>query len=83
MSQMQNAGQVLRQHAAAQLANELDFFRRHKSEWLPTHRGQFVLIGKQTFGGFHKTYQEALRAGTRMFGLVTPFLIQEVCDRDI
>ena len=83
MSHMQNAGQILREHTAAQLSAELDFFRQYKSEWLPSHRGQFVLIGKQTFGGFHKTYQDALRAGTRMFGLVTPFLIQEVCDRDI
>jgi hypothetical protein len=83
MSQTADTEELLRQHTAAQLANELDFFRQCKSEWLPTHRGQFVLIGKQTFGGFHKTYQEALRAGTRMFGLVTPFLIQEVSDRDI
>jgi hypothetical protein len=58
----------------------LEFFRRHKPEWLPEHRGEFVLIGKQTFGGFHPTSDAALRAGTRMFGLAAPFLIEEVSD---
>lgn len=80
MSHIQDAGLLLRQHTVAQLAEELDFFRQHKSEWLPTHRGQFVLIGKATFGGFFPTHSEALRAGTKMFGLITPFLIEKVCD---
>jgi hypothetical protein len=80
MSHLQDARQVLREQMAAQLACELEFFRRHKTEWLSKHRGQFVLIGKQTFGGFHPTYDAALRAGTRMFGLVAPFLIEEVCE---
>lgn len=80
MSYPQDARQVLQAQMSAQLARELDFFYRHKSEWLLKHRGQFVLIGKQTFGGFHPTYDAALRAGTKMFGLITPFLIKEVCD---
>ena len=80
MSQLQDTRQALREQMAAQLAGELDFFCRHKSEWLPKHRGQFVLIGKQIFGGFHPTYDAAMRAGTKMFGLVTPFLVEEVSD---
>jgi hypothetical protein len=78
MSHLQDAQQMLREQMAAQLAGELEFFRRHKAEWLPKHRGQFALIGKRVFGGFHPTYDAALRAGTRMFGLVTPFLIEQV-----
>jgi hypothetical protein len=80
MNHIQDAGQLLREHMSLHLADELDFFRQHKSEWLPQHRGEFVVLGKQTFGGFHPTYESALRAGTRMFGLVTPFLIEKVCD---
>jgi hypothetical protein len=78
MSYPQQKRQMLEEHMRAQLANEVEFFRRHKTEWLPARRGQFVLLGKQTFGGFHPTYDEAMRAGTRMFGQVAPFLIEEV-----
>ncbi len=80
MAHIHDAGELLRQHTTAQLEAELDFFRRHKSEWLPAHRGQFVVIGKATFGGFYPTHNAALKAGTAMFGLITPFLIEEVRD---
>lgn len=80
MSNSQDARQIVQKQMAAQLAAELNFFHRHKSEWLPEHRGQFALIGKQTFGGFHSTYDAAMRAGTKMFGLMAPFLIEEVSD---
>lgn len=80
MNHIQDAALLLRQHTAAQLAEELDFFHRHKSEWLPSRRGQFVLIGKSAFGGFYPTHSAALNSGTKMFGLITPFLIEEVRD---
>jgi len=80
MSHTPDATRVLRQHAAMQLPDELAFIRQFKSEWLATHRGQFVLIGKQTFAGFHPSYEGALHAGTRMFGLIAPFLIEEIRD---
>jgi hypothetical protein len=70
---------AVRELAAVQLGHELAFFHQHKKEWLPRHQGEFVLIGKQTFGGFHKTYSGAVQAGVRMFGLVTPFLVEEIC----
>jgi hypothetical protein len=82
MSHTQNAEQLLRQHADVQLADELDFFLRHKHEWVTTHHGEFVLIGKATFGGFYPTYDAALRAGTKMFGLIAPFLIEKVCSEE-
>lgn len=80
MGHINDAGELLRQHTAAQLADELDFFHRHKFEWLSAHRGEFVVIGKGTFGGFYPTYGAAQSAGIKMFGLITPFLIEEVCD---
>ena len=75
--------ELLRKHTAAQLGNEADFFRQHSREWIPQHLGEFVLIGKQTFGGFYKTYSEALQAGIRMFGIASPFLIEEICESEV
>jgi hypothetical protein len=78
MGHLQDTGESLRRQMASQLSEELAFVQHHKHEWMASHRGDFVVIGKQTFGGFYKTYPEALRAGTRMFGLIRPFLIEEV-----
>jgi hypothetical protein len=78
-----NARELLRKHTASQLSHEFTFFRQHKQEWVPQHQGEFVLIGKQTFGGFYKTYQGALQAGIRMFGVTSPFLIEELCEEEI
>jgi hypothetical protein len=78
MHDIQNTSEVVRKHTATQLSHELAFFHQHKKEWLPQHQGEFVLIGKQTFGGFHKTYSGAVQAGVRMFGLVMPFLVEEI-----
>ena len=75
----EDARELLRKHTAAQLAHESDFFRQHRREWIPQHLGEFVLIGKQAFGGFYKTYPQALQAGIRMFGAASPFLIEEIC----
>ena len=80
MNHAQNTAELLRKHTACQLGDELAFFRRHKPEWMAQHRGEFVVLGKQTFGGFYKTYSEAMRARIRMFGLVSPFLIEEICE---
>jgi hypothetical protein len=68
----------LRKHTRAELGNEIAFFHRHKQEWIAEHHGEFVVLGKQTFGGFHRTYSAALQAGIRMFGPVTPFLIEQI-----
>jgi len=78
MSYLQDNAEMLRRRMASQLSEELAFFHDHQHEWVAGHHGEFVVIGKQTFGGFYKTYPEALRAGTRMFGLIKPFLIEEI-----
>ena len=80
MNELERSREELRKQMSVQLPRELEFFRRHKREWLADHRGQFVLMGKQTFGGFHSSYEAALQAGTRIFGLAAPFLIEQVCD---
>lgn len=67
------------QHAEdAALHDELRFFREHEREWAREHRGEFVLIGKETFAGFHRRYEDALRAGVRAFGPVALFLVRKI-----
>jgi len=60
------------------LHDELHFFREHEREWARERGGWFVLLGKGTFGGFHRSYEEALQAGLRAFGPVAPFLIRKI-----
>jgi hypothetical protein len=83
MTEVQNATEILRKHQATQLSDELTFFHRHKREWVAEHRGEFILVGKHTFGGFHKTHTEAMKAGIRMFGPVSPFLVEQILEEGI
>ena len=64
------------------LREELQLFLRHQDEWAALHGGEYVLIGRRTFGGFYKTHEDATRAGMRAFGLA-PFLIQRIKARQI
>jgi hypothetical protein len=83
MTEVQNATEILRKHQATQLSDELTFFHQHKREWVAEHRGEFILVGKHTFGGFHKTHTEAMKAGIRMFGPVSPVLIEQILEEGI
>jgi len=83
MNDVQNSSEILRRHQAAQLSDELAFFHEHKQEWMAEHRGEFILLGKQTFGGFYKTHGEAMKAGIRLFGLVRPFLVEQILEEKI
>ena len=83
MTEVQNATEILRKHQATQLSDELVFFHQHKREWMAEHRGEFILLGKQTFGGFHKTHAEAMKAGIRMFGPVSPFLVEQILEEEM
>lgn len=64
------------------LREELQFFFRHQDEWAGLHAGDYVLIGRGTFGGFHRTHEDATRAGLRAFGLA-PFLVRRIKERQI
>jgi len=83
MTEVQNATEILRKHQTTQLSDELAFFHQHKREWITEHRGEFILLGKHTFGGFHKTHTEAMKAGIRMFGPVSPFLVEQILDEEM
>lgn len=75
MQALDRAGEALLQH-------ELRFFREHESDWAAQHAGCFVLIGKGTFGGFHMSYEDAMRAGIHAFGPVAPFLIRRIGSKE-
>ncbi len=62
----------------ALLREELEFYARHRHEWLAQHEGEFVLLGKGSFGGFHPSYETAQKAAIRAYGAVMPFLIRQV-----
>ena len=83
MTEVQNATETLRKHQATQLSDELAFLHQHKREWMAEHRGEFILLGKQTFGGFYKTHMEAMKAGIRMFGPVSPFLVEQILEEEM
>ena len=83
MSDAQNSSEVLRRHQAVQLSDELAFFQQHKQEWMAEHRNEFILLGKHVFGGFYKTHGEAMKAGIRMFGLISPFLVEQILEEDM
>ena len=63
--------------AAESLANELATYERHKDELVSAHEGKFVLIHGEDIAGIWDTYQDALAAGYKQFGL-EPFLVKQV-----
>jgi hypothetical protein len=73
-----NQTELVNRFSESALQEELRFFADHEQEWAAQHRGEFVLIGKQTFAGFHKSYEDAMRAGVRAFGPVAPFLVRQI-----
>lgn len=59
------------------LAKELETYERHKAELVCAHEGKFVLIHADEIAGIWDTYQDALGAGYKQFGL-QPFLVKQV-----
>jgi len=64
------------------LAQELAYYDSHKLEWLNAHLGEFALVGSNTVAGFFPTYEAALEAGVKAFGLSTNFLIKQVSEQE-
>jgi len=60
---------------------ELEYFQKHKQEYLNLFKGQFALIKGEQLAGTYTTAAEAYAAGLEKFGNV-PFLIKQVLDGD-
>ena len=64
------------------LEKELEFFKKHKSEYLKTYMGQFVLISGESLLGNYTTQQQAYESGIQKIGLNKPFLVKQVLPGD-
>jgi len=62
------------------LAFELEYFSRHKAEWLAHRAGQYVVIKDSTPLGFYQTFEEAYRAGAGTYGIEKDFLVKQILE---
>jgi hypothetical protein len=60
------------------LQRELRVFEQHKSEWLKTHPGDFVVIANTTVGGFYPDYESAFSGAISKFGTPGNFLVKQI-----
>ncbi len=60
------------------LERELAFYERNKSQWLPGHENEFVVVAGDTLVGFFPSYESAWDAGAQKFGPGASFLIKQV-----
>jgi hypothetical protein len=74
-------GKIIAMSEQNPLQTELEYFQKHKPEYLKLYKGQFVLIKGETFAGAFTTDAEAYQAGLDKFGN-EPFLIKQVLDGD-
>ena len=63
------------------LSRELDFFAKHKAEWLARQEGKYVLIKGDELGGFFDNAEAAFENGVDRWGNV-PMLIKRVLPTD-
>ena len=63
-----------------ELDRELEFFERHKAEYLGCFPGLFVVIKGDQMRGPFPTAEAAYEEGLREYGLV-PFLVRQVSTR--
>ena len=59
------------------LAHELATYERYKDELVGAHENKFVLIHGDDVAGVWDTYNDALTAGYKQFGL-EPFLVKQI-----
>jgi hypothetical protein len=59
------------------LAKEYETFKDKLPE-LAAQEGKFVLIHDDQVGGIFSTYEEALLAGYKKFGVKQPFLVKQI-----
>jgi hypothetical protein len=70
------------QKRKASLSEELSWYESNKHEWLGSHQGEFVLINEKQVAGFFPSYEKALEAGLRTFGVLNDFLIKQVVEQE-
>jgi hypothetical protein len=66
----------------ARLAVELEYFSRHKTEWLASKTGQYVVIKENRPLGFFPNFEAAYRAGAASYGINTDFLVKQILEHE-
>ncbi len=64
------------------LQEELRIFEQHRSEWLHSHRGEFVAIVGTRVIGFYSDLESAFKAGLPEAGPRNSFLLKQVLAED-
>lgn len=64
------------------LHQELQVFELYRSEWLRSHRGEFVAIIGAKVIGFYPDYESAFKAGLPAAGVRNSFLLKQVWAED-
>jgi len=57
---------------------EIEIYEKQKSEWLKSHRDEFVVIKGNEVLGFFTDFNQAYRAGVDKYGIDTDFLVKRV-----
>jgi hypothetical protein len=66
----------------ARLAAELEYFDKHKTEWLTQKTGEYVVIKDGGLLGFFPDFEAAYRAGATRYGLDTDFLVKQILEHE-
>jgi hypothetical protein len=64
------------------LQEELQVFEQHRSRWLRSHRGEFVVIVGHRIIGFYPDFESAFKAGLPAAGIRNSFLLKQVWAQD-
>ncbi|HEY4677597.1 MAG TPA: hypothetical protein VIJ01_10565 [Candidatus Angelobacter sp.] len=64
------------------LSVEIQLYEAQKSEWLRTHRDQFVVIKDQSLLGFFDNFHQAYTAGVAEYGMNIDFLVKRVVPQE-
>jgi hypothetical protein len=57
---------------------EIELYEKHKSEWLKSHRDEFVVVKGNQVLGFFTNFHQAYLAAANRYGMDTDFLVKRV-----
>jgi hypothetical protein len=64
------------------LTVETELYEAHKSEWLKSHRDEFVVVKGTDLLGFFPNFHHAYRAGVEKYGMDADFLVKRVVPQE-
>ena len=66
----------------SRLSIETGFYESQKTEWLKTHRDEFVVIKGEEILGFFPSFYEAYTAGAAKYGTDVDFLVKRILPQE-